>query len=151
MARPSKYTKKIADKILSRYANGETLSAICKDRNFPKRNTVYRWRQSYPEFGEAYQMAMEEHTGALIDEAGHIVDTEQNPQLAKVRADHRRWLASRLCRDKYGDKLEVNHKHTIDIGPALLEATKRMQSIGVGNVIDVPVKHLVEADSDTIM
>ncbi len=115
----------------------------------PKRNTVYRWRSDYPEFGDAYLLAQEEHVDALVDEAGQIVDTELNPQLAKVRSDHRRWLASRLCRDKYGDKIELNHKHTIDIGPALLEATKRMQSIGVGNMIDASVKQLVEADSDT--
>ncbi len=112
----------------------------------PKRNTVYRWRQSYPEFGEKYLLAEAEHTDALIDEAGQIVDTELNPQLAKVRADHRKWLASRLNRQKYGDKLELNHKHTIDIGPALLEATKRMKSIGVGT----PEMKLIEAEgSDT--
>ncbi len=39
---------------------------------------------------------------------------------------------------------------SLDIGPALLEATKRMQSLGVGNVIDTPVKQLVEADSDSM-
>jgi hypothetical protein len=150
LARPSKYSKKIAEEILSRYADGETLSAICKDKNMPKRNTVYRWRQSYPEFGNAYQRAQEGHVDALVDQAGEIVDTEQNPQLARVRADHRRWLASKLCRNKYGDKLEVNHKQTIDIGPALLAANKRMQEIGAGYVMDTPVKQLGEADSDTI-
>jgi hypothetical protein len=59
-------------------------------------------------------------------------------------------LASKLNRQKYGDKLDIQHNVTIDIGPALLDATKRMQSIGVGNVIDVPVKELEEAErSDT--
>jgi hypothetical protein len=115
----------------------------------PKRNTVYRWRRSYPEFGEAYLLAQEEHVDALVDEAGEIVDTEQNPQLGKVRADHRRWLASKLCRDKYGDKIELNHKHTIDIAPALQKALKRMASVSMP-VIDVPAKQLVEADSDSV-
>ena len=143
MARPSKYTKKIADKILSRYANGETLSAICKDKNSPKRNTVYRWRQSYPEFGDAYEMAIEEHTDALIDQAGEIVDNEVNPQLAKVRADHRRWLASKLNRARYGDKLDVQHNHTLDISPVLALAVKRMKSIGVG----ISETKLIEAEN----
>ncbi len=70
MARPSKYSESIAEKIISRYADGETLSTICKDKNMPKRNTVYRWRSSYPEFGDAYQLAQDQHTDALIDEAG---------------------------------------------------------------------------------
>ncbi len=89
MARPSKYSESIAEEILSRYADGETFSKICKDKCMPKRNTVYRWRQSYSEFGEAYLSAQEEHVDALVDEAGEIVDREVNPQLAKVRADHK--------------------------------------------------------------
>jgi len=150
LARPSKYSKKIADKILSRYGDGETLSAICKDKNFPQRNTVYRWRQSYPEFGEAYLLAQEQHIDALVDEAGQIVDTEQNPQLGKVRADHRKWLASKLCRDRYGDKLDIQHNVTLDIAPVLLAAAERLRAIGVGTVIDAPVEPLEQAASDTM-
>ena len=56
-----------------------------------------------------------------------------------------------MCRDKWGDKLEVNHKHTLDIGPALLEATKRMQSLGTGDRLVTCNSELVEADSDTTM
>ena len=105
MVLPSKYTELIAEEILSRYADGETLSNICKDDDMPNRNTIYRWRSDYPDFGKAYQLAEEEHVDALVDEAGQIVDGELNPQRAKVRADHQRWLASRLCRDRYGDKI----------------------------------------------
>ena len=109
----------------------------------PKRTTIYRWRKDYPDFGDAYQLAVEEHTDALVDEAGEIVDTECNPQLAKVRAEHRKWLASRLNRQKYGDKLDVQHNHTLDIGPALALAVKRMKSIGVGT----PEMKLLEAEN----
>ncbi len=80
MARPSKYSELIVGKILLRFGDGEALSKICKDKNMPKRNTVYRWRYSCPEFGNACQQAQEEYTGTLIDQAGEIVDTEQNPQ-----------------------------------------------------------------------
>ncbi len=150
MARPGKYTKIIAEEILSRYGDGEALSKICKDKNMPKRNTVYRWRYSYPEFGEAYELAILEHTDALVDQAGEIVDNEPNPQLAKVRSEFRRQLANKLNRSKYGEKIDVNHNVTIDIAPALLAANKRLKSMGVGNLIDAPVKQLVEADSDTM-
>ncbi len=157
MARPSKYSELIAEEILSRYADGETLTKICNDDDMPKRNTIYRWRSQYPEFGKAYLYAEEEHTDALIDEAGQIVDTELNPQLAKVRAEHRRWLASRLNRKKYGDKIELNHKHTLDIGPILEEASKRMAMVTAPThpMLDVdgvvtPRNDLVEGEnSDT--
>ncbi len=113
----------------------------------PKRNTIFRWKKSYPDFGEAYTLALEQHVDALVDEAGEIVDTERNPQLAKVRADHRRWIASRLCRNKWGDKLEIHQHATLDISDALQAAIKRMRSVCVGTVIDVPSKQL-ESDEN---
>ena len=88
-------------------------------------------------------LAEAEHTDALIDEAGQIVDTEQNPQLAKVRADHRKWLASRLNRQKYGDKLDVQYNHTIDIAPVISKALERLSNIGVG----IPQTKLIEAEN----
>jgi hypothetical protein len=109
----------------------------------PKRNTVYRWRLSYPDFGEAYQLAVEEHTDALIDEAGEIVDTEQNPQLGKLKADHRRWLASRLNRQKYGDKLDVQHNHTLDITPIISKALERLSNLDMG----LPQTKFIEAEN----
>ena len=111
----------------------------------PKRNTIYRWRSGYPDFGEAYILAQEEHVDALVDQAGEIVDTEQNPQLGKLKADHRRWLASRLNRQKYGDKLDVQHNHTLDVTPIISKALERLSNISVG----LPEMKLIEAgDSD---
>ena len=109
----------------------------------PGRTTIFRWRSDYPDFGKAYLIAQELYTDALIEEAGEIVDAECNPQLAKVRSEFRRWLASKLNRSKYGDKLDVQHNHTIDIAPALALAAKRMKSIGVG----LPQTKLIEAEN----
>ena len=129
--------------IQEHYADGETLLNICKDKHMPKRTTIYRWRKDYPDFGNAYLLAQEEHVDALIDQAGDIVDSELNPQLAKVKADHRRWLASRLNRQKYGDKLDVQHNHTLDISSALSKALERLSNIGVG----LPQTKLIEAEN----
>ncbi len=150
MARPNGYSEIITKEILSRYSSGESLTKICRDEHLPERTTIYRWRTQYPEFGEAYLLASEEHADALIDEAGEIVDTATNPQLGKLKTEHRRWLASKLNRARYGEKLDVQHNHTLDIGPALALAVKRMKAIGTGDVLDVPAKQLVEADSDTL-
>ena len=95
MSRPSKYKQSLAKEILLRYSNVNSLTNICKDEHMPNRNTIYRWRSDYPEFGKAYLIAQELYTDALIDEAGDIVDTDPEPQRAKIRADYRKWLASR--------------------------------------------------------
>ncbi len=147
MARPSKYKRSLVEEILLRYADGENLTKICKDKHMPKRTTIYRWRKDYTEFGEAYLLAQEEHVDAVVDEAREIVDTEPDPQRARVRVDYRKWLASRLNRDKYGDKLDVRHNHTLDITPMLLAATKRMNSIDLSGEVVNPKNELVDAEN----
>ena len=76
----------------------------------------------------------------LVDQAGHIVDTEQNQQLAKIRAEHRRWLAYKLNRRVYGDKIDIGIKQTLDVAPALQGALERMKTI------TVPAPALIEAE-----
>ncbi len=134
MVRPSRYSELIAREILSRYGDGEALSKMCKDKNISKRNTVYRWRYSHPRLG---------------DQAGEIVDTEQDPLLAKVRSEFLRWLSSKLNRSKYGDKLDVNYNVTMDVAPVLVAAAERQRTLGV-TVIGVPAEQLEEAGSDTM-
>ncbi len=129
MARPSKYNEKIAKKILDLYSTGETISKIIKLKGMPARNTIYLWRSAVPAFGKAYDVALEGHVEALVDEALMIVDTELDPKRAKVRAEQRNWMAAKLNRTKYGDKIDVLHNVIVDITPALLEATKRMKEI----------------------
>ncbi len=76
MARPNGYSEIITKEILSRYSSGESLTKICRDEHLPERTTIYRWRTRYPEFGDAYLLAQDQHTDALIDEAGEIEWTQ---------------------------------------------------------------------------
>ncbi|ODS30490.1 MAG: hypothetical protein SCARUB_04392 [Candidatus Scalindua rubra] len=79
-----------------------------------------------------------------------IADNEPDPQRAKVRVDIRKWVASRLNRNKYGERLEVNHAHVLDITPVLEEAEKRLKSIDVEVLKNKVLNASIEAeDSDT--
>ncbi len=149
MARPSKYNEALGKRILALYASGSTIAEVVSQKGMPDRTTVYRWRTNYPEFGKAYDLAVEAHVEALIDKGMDIVmNTEPKAaKMAKVQSDFLCWLASKLNRAKYGDKLDITQTVIMDLSPALLEATKRMQSIGVGTVIDVPSKQL-ESDEN---
>lgn len=81
--------------------------------------------RSSPSYAEMYDRAREARADTLVDEAITIVDTEPDPNKARVRSDIRRWLASKLQPRTYGDKLDLNVNATVDIGSALLEARKR--------------------------
>ncbi len=154
MARPSKYNQSLGEEILSRYSNGETLTKISMDKHMPKRNTIYRWRSDYPEFGESYLLALAQHADALVDMAWDAVMSadSKTARLADVQQRFLTWNASKLNRAMYGDKLEVSHNVTLDLAPALAEAMKRMAAV-TPPALDVPVKQLVEAgnsDADTV-
>ncbi len=148
MGRPTKYNEKLSLEILKLYSEGNSIRNIVKGKSMPSRQTILAWRYAYPEFDKAYKVALKAHTEAVADEIKEIVLScdDKTAKSAKVKADYLSWLISRLNRQAFGDKLEVNHNHTIDIAPALALAVKRMEAIGVGTL----APELIEADSDTL-
>lgn len=146
MARPTKYNQERAKQILDLYSDGENLQQIEKRRNLPSRRTILRWRTDYPEFGKLYDQALLSYSEAIIEEALQIADTEDDAKKAKNRIDIRTWIASKYNRSRFGDKLDITQTVLMDISPALLEATNRMQGVGVG----APQPHLIEAQAKEI-
>lgn len=124
MARPSIYSDAIADTILSRLADGEPLTRICKDDGLPGLTTVYRWLESDESFRNKYARAREEQADTLADEIVRIADEAPPPdaetgkidnawvQWQRNRVEARKWTASKLKPKKYGEKTEseVTHK-----------------------------------------
>ena len=141
MARPTKYNQERAKRILDLYSDGENLQQIEKKRNLPSRRTILRWRTDYPEFGKLYDQALLCYSEAIIEEALNIADTENDAKKAKNRIDIRTWIASKYNRSRFGDKLDITQTVLMDISPALLEATKRMNAVGT-NLIDTQAKEI---------
>lgn len=57
MARPSTYSEEIADVVLDRLGNGESLRKICADNIMPDRSTVMRWCDQDATFRDRYDRA----------------------------------------------------------------------------------------------
>lgn len=76
----------------------------------------------------AYRVAQaqEIYADRLVDEALEIVDSDIDPQLAKNRADQRKWTASKLRPKTYGERMELAVQHSISVNEALTEARGRM-------------------------
>lgn len=136
MARPSIYSDAIADTILSRLADGEPLTRICKDDGLPGLTTVYRWLESDESFRNKYARAREEQADTLADEIVRIADEAPPPdgETGKIdsawvawqrnRVEARKWTASKLKPKKYGDKLTNEHTGP-DGGAVVIESIKR--------------------------
>lgn len=125
----SKFTRKIADTILERLADGETLRAICRTEGMPPESTVRNWAMDDVDgFAAQYARAREIGYHSMADELLDISDdgqndwmmrnAEDNPswevngehmQRSRLRVDTRKWLLSKALPKVYGDKLDVSH------------------------------------------
>jgi hypothetical protein len=123
------YTQEIADEILVRLAEGESLRAICRDLHMPDKATVLRWLQSNEEFRDQYARARELQAEGQADELLDIADDGTNDwvnretrdggtirvldgehvQRSKLRVDARKWIAARLLPKRYGDRIAHEH------------------------------------------
>jgi hypothetical protein len=131
MARPSSYTEALGLKICSEIAHGKSLVSICKADDMPSVVSVYSWLndERYKAFLNSYTRAREDQADTLADEIVSIADdathdTTTNPETgyecantewlarSRLRVDARKWVAAKLKPKKYGDKLDVEAKHT---------------------------------------
>lgn len=123
----AEYTPQLGQEIARLYGAGHTIQEMCELNNWmPTPGTIYSWRHKHKDFEELMTGAEVARADALADETIHIADTTWDPRQAAVRVKARQWVASKLNRSKYGEKVEVAHTHTIDMGKLLAEAEARL-------------------------
>jgi hypothetical protein len=111
MGRPSGYSQEVADLILDRLADGESLRAICLDEGMPDRASVRRWIIADESFRSQYARARGEQGDAYADEIVAIADDkDEDANSRRVRIDARKWAAGKLRPDVYGEKVTQEHK-----------------------------------------
>ena len=86
---------------------------------------MYKITQTYPVLAECYARARVALVEKYVDESVEIADTEPNPLKARVRIETRQWIASKLIPKTYGDRLDLNVSHTVDVAGALSNAKAR--------------------------
>lgn len=108
MARPSKYSNALADKICSRIAEGESLIQICKDPKMPARSTVMKWRGEIEAFSDKYAHAYEMGADKAFEEMEELAATAtpETVGVVKLQLDARKWTLARKMPRKYGDKVQ---------------------------------------------
>ena len=105
----SVYSDALAETILSRMANGESLRAICDDPGIPCIQTVLRWKDDpqHAAFASRYARAREAQAEfmdhRILSEADGC--TVENAAAVRVKIDAYKWRAAKLAPKTYGDKL----------------------------------------------
>jgi len=107
--RLSHYDEHVADEIVRRMIEGESLTDICRDERLPPRVTIYAWFDRFPEFYQRCARAREALADYLVDEIENLArdTTEENVQSMKVKISTKQWRAMKLAPRFYGDKAQV--------------------------------------------
>jgi hypothetical protein len=118
------YRPEIADEIIERLAEGESLATICQDAHMPPQSTVKMWALDRPPpgdgeggaltFADRYARARLLGYETLADQVILISDEpimfEGAPdnamvQHARLRAESRKWMLSKMLPKQFGDKV----------------------------------------------
>jgi len=112
MARPSIYSEELVDKMLEEIASGRSVISICREEDWSvTHDTWYRWLYKYPELSDRYARAKSIQSEYEADNILDIADnaTKEDFQVARLRVDARKWVASKLVPKKYGEYKNIDH------------------------------------------
>ena len=106
VGRPTTYSESLADQIVNRMIDGESMVAICRDPSMPSRYTVYQWLDAHAEFQTRCARAREGLADYLVDQIEQMAaDTnEDNHQSMKVKIATAQWRAMKMAPRVYGDR-----------------------------------------------
>lgn len=124
--RPTKYNERLATEFCKRIALGNSMRTVCKSDDMPDVSTIFDWLRIHEDFAKQYARACEERAEAYVEEIFDIADDAHNDWMeeeykgrtrtvvnreaierSKLRADVRKWYASKVRPKKYGDKLDL--------------------------------------------
>lgn len=145
MARPSKFTQKMADAICEQLVDGKSLRTICSTAKMPGRSTVVRWLAENEAFRNQYARARELQADTLADEILDIADkavmgeklkkdgrgkvierrTGDMVERSKLMIDARKWYAGKLQPKKYGERVALDHGVQDNLADQLRAARER--------------------------
>lgn len=160
--RPSTYTTEIANHVVERVMQGNTIPEICAENpDLPAAGTIYRWLNERPDFHEAYSRARKSRAPAfadrglsrLKDETRDIVHQVMPNGSTRLVVNHSavkrdeaiagyyKWMASVDDPQSYGPKQQVEISVQLDLSGRLDNAIKRLE---LGPPIDVtpPTQHV---------
>jgi hypothetical protein len=115
MARPSIYSEKLVDKMLEEIASGRSVIGLCREEEWtPNADTWYRWLYKVEGLSDRYARAKSFQSEREADIILDIADsaTNQDYQVARLRVDARKWIASKLLPNKYGERTQIDHSST---------------------------------------
>lgn len=112
MARPTIYSEELEDRMLEEIASGRSVISLCREEDWtPNADTWYRWMYKIDGLSDRYTRAKSISSEYHADQILAIADEADNQtfQVARLQIDARKWVASKLVPNKYGEKSQIDH------------------------------------------
>lgn len=109
---------------IARVFDGDTISEACAMMRLNPAALGLTMRDD-PSFANEVRQAQAFRVDIMVDKLENIQEYESDSFMAGVISKNIQWLASKRLRQIYGDKLDVNHTHTINIKDAMEAARNR--------------------------
>jgi hypothetical protein len=109
--RPSSYSAPIADEIVRRIAEGDSLKRICAGEGMPAVQTVLRWAgDDIDGFKDRYTHAIQARAHLLAEEIIDLADAAgpEDTQARRLQVDARKWIASKFWPKVFGDRIHTD-------------------------------------------
>ncbi len=133
----------LEQEIIDCVAQGESLHAWSKRQDFPYM-TVKSWIDRAPDRKQRYESARiaraEWHVSDIECMLTEVRDGRLDPAAARVVAENKRWLASRMDPHLWGEKMQIQTE--VNVGQRYLDAIKALTAPDVieGTAKDVTPK-----------
>jgi hypothetical protein len=132
---------------LDLYEAGRPLAGACRDVGIGVA-TIYERCKKSDVIKNRLEQSHELHGEAMVLESIEVADSEPDPQRARVRMMARQWVASRVARKRWGDRVDIQVEQKVSITAALEAAEQRLR-LGSDLIIDGEA-HVVEDKAQTV-
>ena len=108
IASPIRFSQAIADEIIQRLMEGESLREICQSQHMPTEGAVRAWAVNDALFGAQYMRARDIGLDCQLDRMLAVAaDDSRDPKSRAVEIDALKWRLCKMAPKRYGDRIEI--------------------------------------------
>jgi len=135
-----KYTPDYGRAICSLIAEGRTLSECVRMKGVPPLSILYSWMERYPDFRERLEQARRDRAEVyhdMIISSAEAIEDKESAIVETARINALKWAAERGNPRRYGSKVEVDQRHSGEVGFYVLDTgIRRKKELQCGEDTD---------------
>ena len=143
MARPSKYSETLAERICDGVTQGKSLRTIAESKDMPAVSNIFTWMAKHPTFQDRYVRARDTRAHARFERMDQVIqearDGKIDPHVARLEIDTLKWMCARENVKKYGDRIELAGDKDNPLTLSIAEVLRQREQLGTSQPVTIDV------------